>query len=151
MGSVPAVGRVCRGRGLAGWNTAMPWAQVGKRVSKAPGAIGRWVAGGASGLLLVVGACGGGSAPPPTPTVPPTLAQAPTPRRPPLDTPGTSATGTVLPSVVHTVAPGDTLAEIALRYYRDASRWQRIYEANRAAIPDPSALAVGTRLTIPPP
>lgn len=122
-------------------------------MKKAPGAIGRWLAMGAGGLLLVAGACGGGAAAPPTPTVPPTVAQVPTVRRPPLDTPGTqvTGTGTVLPTVVHTVAPGDTLAEIALRYYRDASRWQRIYDANRGAIADPSALIVGTRLTIPPP
>ena len=28
-----------------------------------------------------------------------------------------------------------------------SSLWQRIYEANRAAIPDPNALTIGTRLT----
>ncbi|HEY7064605.1 MAG TPA: LysM peptidoglycan-binding domain-containing protein [Chloroflexota bacterium] len=52
---------------------------------------------------------------------------------------------------MHVVAAGDSLGSIAVRYYGDSSRWQRIYEANRGVIPDPNALAIGTRLNIPPP
>jgi nucleoid-associated protein YgaU len=48
------------------------------------------------------------------------------------------------------VQAGETLGQIAQRYYNDANQWQRIYEANRSAIRDPNALVVGTRLTIPP-
>jgi nucleoid-associated protein YgaU len=62
---------------------------------------------------------------------------------------GPSPTGSST-TLVHTVAAGETLGQIALRYYNDANRWQRIYEANRSAISDPNALVVGTRLTIPP-
>jgi nucleoid-associated protein YgaU len=47
------------------------------------------------------------------------------------------------------VRAGDTLYSIALAAYGNAERWRAIYRANRALIPDPRALKVGTRLTIP--
>ena len=111
--------------------------------------LGRWV-WGASWLALAGVACFGGATVPPTPTPPPTIVQAPTVRRPALDTPGALPSVSPLPSVVHIVQAGETLGQIAQRYYGDANRWQQIYDANRAAIPNPNALTVGTRLTIPP-
>jgi chromosome segregation ATPase len=71
---------------------------------------------------------------PTTPTVSPgATASAPTPEQP----------------RTHTVMAGDTLTKIAKRYYGDTERWAEILEANRAAIGDPRAISVGTRLRIP--
>ncbi|MFZ2639354.1 MAG: LysM peptidoglycan-binding domain-containing protein [Verrucomicrobiia bacterium] len=47
------------------------------------------------------------------------------------------------------VKAGDTLANIALRYYGDRNLWTQIYRANRSAIPDKDRLMPGTVLTIP--
>lgn len=47
----------------------------------------------------------------------------------------------------HTVAPGDTLTKLALKYYGMSSLWQSIATANN--IKDPSKLEVGQKLTIP--
>lgn len=52
-----------------------------------------------------------------------------------------------LTPAVHTVARGDTLSKIALRYYGRKGAWPRIAEANN--LPDPDALRVGQKLTIP--
>jgi nucleoid-associated protein YgaU len=49
------------------------------------------------------------------------------------------------------VRAGDTLSHIALRFYKDASRWPEIHEANMGLIGnDPARLKVGMKLTIPP-
>jgi nucleoid-associated protein YgaU len=53
--------------------------------------------------------------------------------------------------VTHTVARGDTLIELAARYYDDGSRWREIYRANAGQIPDPQNLRIGVVLVIPPP
>ena len=47
----------------------------------------------------------------------------------------------------YTVRPGDSLGAIARRLTGDGDRWREIAQAN--AIDDPSALAVGTVLTLP--
>jgi LysM repeat protein len=49
----------------------------------------------------------------------------------------------------YTVRPGDTLSAIAARSYQDPSRWQWIYQANRATISNPNIIYVGQTLTIP--
>ena len=52
----------------------------------------------------------------------------------------------------HTVAAGETLSQIALKYYKNSGRefWMKIYEANKAAIGDnPGMLKPGTVLKIP--
>jgi hypothetical protein len=49
---------------------------------------------------------------------------------------------------VHVTEQGDTLASIAGRFYRKASRWRPIAEAN--GIEDPRRLPTGLFLTIPP-
>ncbi len=47
------------------------------------------------------------------------------------------------------VAPGDTLAKIALREYGDEDKWDVIYQANRRTITDPDSLYPGMDLKLP--
>jgi nucleoid-associated protein YgaU len=50
----------------------------------------------------------------------------------------------------HTVAEGETLSHISLKYYGSATRWQEIYEANKGVIGDnPNKIYVGQELVIP--
>lgn len=51
------------------------------------------------------------------------------------------------PHRMHTLLPGETLDRLAARYYRDATRWRLIAEANRVV--DPLGIAQGTALVIP--
>ena len=51
----------------------------------------------------------------------------------------------------YTVREGDTLSKIARAHYGDASKWPRIYEANRDIIEDPDLIYPGQTLTIPTP
>ena len=66
--------------------------------------------------------------------------------------------GTSKPVVTHapldaareyTVAAGDTLSHIALKYYGNQFRWDKIYEANKPAMKNPNYIYVGQRLLIP--
>jgi LysM repeat protein len=80
-----------------------------------------------------------------------TPAQASTKARPvreeikAVSTPAASATG----SGEYTVAPGDTLSYLALKYYGDQYKWERIYEANKQTMRDSHSLYVGQKITIP--
>ncbi|MGI9023402.1 MAG: LysM peptidoglycan-binding domain-containing protein [Acidimicrobiales bacterium] len=49
----------------------------------------------------------------------------------------------------YTVEPGDTLSEIARRFYGDGSLYPRIFEANRDQINDPNLIFDGQVLRIP--
>jgi nucleoid-associated protein YgaU len=49
----------------------------------------------------------------------------------------------------HDVASGDTLSALAKRYYGDASKYNRIFEANRDQLSDPDKIKVGQKLKIP--
>ncbi len=49
----------------------------------------------------------------------------------------------------YTVVGGDTLSGIAEKYYNDANRWPRIFEANRHQIQDPDRIFPGQVLRIP--
>ncbi|HVE71478.1 MAG TPA: LysM peptidoglycan-binding domain-containing protein [Thermoanaerobaculia bacterium] len=49
----------------------------------------------------------------------------------------------------HTVASGDTLSALAKRFYGDASKYNRIFEANRDQLSDPDKIKVGQKLKIP--
>ena len=49
----------------------------------------------------------------------------------------------------HTVAEGDSLSRISLRYYGTPNRWQEIFQANRDVLQGSSALRVGMQLRIP--
>lgn len=50
---------------------------------------------------------------------------------------------------MHDVVSGDTLSGIAKKYYGDASKYNRIFEANRDQLNDPDKIKVGQRLKIP--
>jgi LysM repeat protein len=50
----------------------------------------------------------------------------------------------------HTVVSGDTLSRIARKYYGHSADWQKIADANKAVLPDPTKLKVGMVLTVPP-
>ena len=47
------------------------------------------------------------------------------------------------------VKEGDTLGTLAAQHYGDVLLYQKIYDANRDAIPDPNVLKVGLQLLIP--
>lgn len=50
----------------------------------------------------------------------------------------------------HTVVSGDTLSGIAQKYYDDAGKYMKIYEANKAVIGDnPDLIQPGMELIIP--
>ncbi len=60
------------------------------------------------------------------------------------------AANKVATSRTHTVAEGETLYQMAVRYYGEGSRWRDLYEANKAAIgDDPAALKIGMVLKVP--
>jgi nucleoid-associated protein YgaU len=50
---------------------------------------------------------------------------------------------------VHNVVSGDTLSAMAKKYYGDASKYNKIFEANRDQLNDPDKIKVGQRLKIP--
>jgi NitT/TauT family transport system substrate-binding protein len=49
----------------------------------------------------------------------------------------------------YTVEAGDTLSHIALKYYGDQFRWNKIYEANKPTMKNPDFIYVGQKLLIP--
>lgn len=49
----------------------------------------------------------------------------------------------------YVVVQGDTLSGIARQFYGDPNLWRIIYDANRAVIPNPDRLKVGTELVLP--
>ncbi len=49
----------------------------------------------------------------------------------------------------YTVKSGDSLSAIAKREYGDATKWRRIYDANRDQISNPDLIHPGQDLTIP--
>lgn len=50
----------------------------------------------------------------------------------------------------HIVVRGDTLSSIAQQYYGPRADWRFLYEANKAALPNPNQLSVGMELSVPP-
>jgi nucleoid-associated protein YgaU len=48
------------------------------------------------------------------------------------------------------VKRGDTLSAIAKNYYKDGSKYPRIFEANRPMLGDPNKIYPGQVLRIPP-
>lgn len=53
------------------------------------------------------------------------------------------------PERIHVVASGDTLTSLAQKYYGDASKWNKIFEANRDVLPSSNSLQIGQKLKIP--
>lgn len=50
---------------------------------------------------------------------------------------------------MYTVKPNDNLFKISKEYFGDESKWNKIFEANRASMSDPHSLYVGQKLIIP--
>ena len=49
----------------------------------------------------------------------------------------------------YTVETGDTLSYLALKYYGDQYKWEKIYEANKQTMRNPHSLYVGQKIIIP--
>jgi nucleoid-associated protein YgaU len=49
----------------------------------------------------------------------------------------------------YTIKSGDTLSAIAKHFYGDASKYQRLFEANREVIQNPDKIFVGQVIRIP--
>ena len=81
--------------------------------------------------------------PAPVPTA--TRVEPPTQRHP---TPPRSVT-LGQPAFSHRIAPGETLASIARRYYGNPKRWPEIVAANRDVLPDQRSFAAGKMIRIP--
>ncbi|MCS4510270.1 peptidoglycan-binding protein LysM [Xylophilus ampelinus] len=52
-------------------------------------------------------------------------------------------------SQYHDVAKGDTLSAIAKKYYGDANKYPKIFEANKPMLSDPDKIYPGQKLRIP--
>jgi nucleoid-associated protein YgaU len=50
---------------------------------------------------------------------------------------------------IHVVEKGQTLSDIAYKYYGSAGKWRKIFEANRSILKDENTVIPGMRLTIP--
>ena len=113
--------------------------------------------------LGVLSGCGGTAAQPtPTAAAPTAAAVAPAPSatRPQLASPSPSPSSPAsAPAAVsspeaeqtYEVQSGDTLLSIAEQFYGDATKWRRIYDANKDVIGnDPDKLKLETKLKIPP-
>jgi nucleoid-associated protein YgaU len=50
---------------------------------------------------------------------------------------------------IHIVEKGQTLSDIAYKYYGSTGKWRKIFEANRSSLKDANTLIPGMRLTIP--
>lgn len=50
---------------------------------------------------------------------------------------------------IYTVKKGDTLSSIALKYYKKASAYTKIYNANKATIKNPAKIYAGQKIKIP--
>ena len=52
-------------------------------------------------------------------------------------------------TITHKILANDNLYNLAKKYYKDQTKWTKIYEANRDIIPDPHFLNIGQKLLIP--
>src|SRR5262245_9927627 len=55
----------------------------------------------------------------------------------------------VQPGQLYTVQSGNTLSNIAKRFYGDASQYQKIFQANTDQLSDPDKIHVGQQLQLP--
>lgn len=55
----------------------------------------------------------------------------------------------IKPQRFHIVLKGETLSEIAYKYYGSAAKWPKILDANRRIIKDADKLKPGTKIIIP--
>jgi nucleoid-associated protein YgaU len=49
----------------------------------------------------------------------------------------------------YTVVGGDTLSRLAGKYYGDALKWPKIYEANKQSVKNPNYIYIGQKIMIP--
>ncbi len=56
---------------------------------------------------------------------------------------------TAKPARTHTVLEGESLSDLADKYYGSSEKWTKIYRANRTAIKDPDKIYPGMKLVIP--
>lgn len=79
----------------------------------------------------------------------------PTPRPTPVtQTPPATTTRTMPPArsavpQTYTIRRGDTLINLARRFYNDESKWKAIWNANRNTIKDPNRIMPGQTITLP--
>ena len=52
-------------------------------------------------------------------------------------------------AATHTVAPGENLSSLAVKYLGDRTKWREIYEMNKDIIKDPNKIYVGQVLKVP--
>lgn len=50
---------------------------------------------------------------------------------------------------IHRVQQGDSIYKLAVKYYNDGTKWNRILEANKKVIKDPKSVRIGQELIIP--
>jgi LysM repeat protein len=50
---------------------------------------------------------------------------------------------------IHRVQRGDSIYKLAVKYYNDGTKWNKILEANKKVIKDPKSLRIGQELIIP--
>jgi len=51
--------------------------------------------------------------------------------------------------LTHKISANDNLYNLAIKYYKDQSKWTMIYQANKHQISDPNSLQIGQELLIP--
>ncbi len=54
-----------------------------------------------------------------------------------------------VPAKIYEVVGGDTLSKIAKKFYGDANKYMKIFEANKDQLQDPDKIKVGQKLRIP--
>ena len=54
-----------------------------------------------------------------------------------------------VPAKVYEVVAGDTLSKISKKFYGDANKYMKIFEANKDQLSDPNKIKVGQKLKIP--
>jgi nucleoid-associated protein YgaU len=57
--------------------------------------------------------------------------------------------GLPVPAKIYEVVGGDTLSKIAKKFYGDANKYMKIFEANKDQLKDPDKINVGQKLKIP--
>jgi hypothetical protein len=57
--------------------------------------------------------------------------------------------GLAVPPRIYEVVGGDTLSKIAKKFYGDANKYGKIFDANRDQLKDPDKIRVGQKLKIP--